>query len=189
MAQSTALSLEDGAQVFENEYRHTEPRELTVLAQTLSAQEIDRAVLNRLMVEISSDPENTRIRLGLSESQLEELFIILSNARGFINGSEMANVRAMCAKWKSSESQGAARIEEALSAYREREQLTKTFIAKYYGIVLFDIESLLDEASKPLLAAYMDDRRRRMASSGATTWGAPVQNISAGADTIDFHCH
>ena len=101
----------------------------------------------------------------------------------------MANVRAMCAKWKSSESQGAARIEEALSAYREREQLTKTFIAKYYGIVLFDIESLLDEASKPLLAAYMDDRRRRMASSGATTWGAPVQNISAGADTIDFHCH
>ncbi|MEX0964202.1 MAG: hypothetical protein WDZ52_09220 [Pseudohongiellaceae bacterium] len=100
----------------------------------------------------------------------------------------MANVQAMCAAWDSSTAEGEARIIEAIAAYKAREQLTKTFIAKYYSVVLDDIESQLDETSRLRFRAYMDDRRRRMANSGTTTWGSPVQNISAGADTIKFHC-
>ena len=159
-----------------------------MLTQTLSAEQIDRAVLNRLMQEISTDPANTKVRIGLSDRQLQELFVTISNARGFINGSEMANVRAMCAAWDESAASGNARITEAIAAYKAREQLTQAFIAKYYTVVLFDIEAFLDEKSLPLFRAYMNDRRRRLANAGMTSWGSPVQNISAGTDTIDFHC-
>ncbi len=71
------------------------PRELKVIAPTLAQQELDRAVLNRLMQEIASSPELTQRRLGVNENQLQNIFITLSNARGFINDSEMANIRAM----------------------------------------------------------------------------------------------
>ena len=77
------------------ESRISKPRELTVLTQTLSAEQIDRAVLNRLMQEINSEPADTKARIRINDSQLQELFITISNARGFINGSEMANVRAL----------------------------------------------------------------------------------------------
>jgi hypothetical protein len=164
------------------EYRTSRPRELTVLTQTLSAEQIDRAVLNRLMQEINSEPANTKARIGINDSQLQELFITISNARGFINGSEMANVR------DESTMQGESRIAAAIAAYKTREQLTQTFIAKYYSVVLFDIEAILDEESLPLFRAYMNDRRRRLANAGMTSWGSPVQNISAGTDTINFHC-
>jgi hypothetical protein len=170
------------------EYRTSKPRELTVLTQTLSTEQIDRAVLNRLMQEINSEPANTKSRIEINDSQLQELFITLSNARGFINGSEMANVRAMCAVWDESTMQGESRIAAAIAAYKTREQLTQTFIAKYYSVVLFDIEAILDEQSLPLFRAYMNDRRRRLANAGMTSWGSPVQNIRAGTDTIDFHC-
>jgi hypothetical protein len=170
------------------EYRTSKPRELTVLTQTLSAEQIDRAVLNRLMQEINSKPANIKARIGINDSLLQELFITLSNARGFINGSEMANVRAMCAAWDESTTHDEARIAEAIAAYKAREQLTQTFIAKYYSIVLFDIEAMLDEESLPRFRAYMNDRRRRLANAGMTSWGAPVQNIHAGTDTIEFHC-
>jgi hypothetical protein len=170
------------------EYRNPEPRELTVLTETLSAEQIDRAVLNRLMQEINSEPENTKARIGLNDSQLQELFVTLSNARGFINGSEMANVRAMCTTWDESTASGEARTTEAMAAYKTREQFTQNFIAKYYRVVLFDIESRLEEKSLSLFRTYMDDRRRRLANAGMTSWGSPVQNISAGTATIDFHC-
>ena len=170
------------------ESRASKPRELTVLTQTLSAEQIDRAVLNRLMQEINSEPANTKVRMGINDSQLQELFITISNARGFINGSEITNVRAMCAVWNESTTQGESRIAEAIAAYKKREQLTQTFIAKYYSVVLFDIEAILDEESLPLFRAYMNDRRRRLANAGMTSWGSPVQNISAGTDTINFHC-
>ena len=170
------------------EYLTTKPRELTVLSQTLSTEQIDRAVLNRLMQEINSDPANTKARIEINDSQLQELFITISNARGFINGSEMANVRAMCDVWNESTTQGESRIAEAIAAYKTREQLTQTFIAKYYSVVLFDIEAILGEESLPLFRAYMNDRRRRLANTGMTSLGSPVQNISAGTDTINFHC-
>ncbi|MBL4890656.1 MAG: hypothetical protein JKX91_02290 [Rhizobiaceae bacterium] len=140
------------------------------------------------MQEINSTPANSKIRIGINDSQLKELFIIPSNARGFINGSEMANVRAMCTAWYESTTSGEARIVEAIAAYKAREQLTQTFITKYYSVVLFDIEALLNEKSLPLFRAYMNDRRRRLANAGMTSWGPPVQNIRAGTDTIDFHC-
>jgi|GEM_PF-439026 len=164
------------------------PRDVTVLTETLAEQEIDRAVFNRLLREISEESANTKSRLGLSDEQLEEVFIILSNARGFINGSEMQNVRAMCETWGASALAGEQRISEALDAYRAREQLTKNFIANYYSVVLFDIEAILDARSLPRFRAYMEDRRRRMANAGAASFGAPVQNIRAGTDTINFHC-
>ena len=170
------------------ESRISKPRELTVLTQTLSAEQIDRAVLNRLMQEINSEPADTKARIGINDNQLQELFITISNARGFINGSEMANVRAMCAVWNESTTQGESRIAEAIAAYKTREQLTQTFIAKYYSVVLFDLEAILDEESLPLFRDYMNDRRRRLANAGMTSWGSPVQNISAGTDTINFHC-
>ena len=171
-----------------NAYRNPQPRDLTILAQTLAAEELDRAVLNRLMQEISTQPERTQARIGLSESQLREIFITLSNARGFINGSELQNVQAMCSAWESSAAMGEERIAQALAAYTAREQLTKTFIAKYYSVVLHDIESLLDETSLSRFNAYMVDRRRRLANAGIKSWGAPVQNLRAGTDTINFHC-
>ena len=170
------------------ESRIFKPRELTVLTQTLSAEQIDRAVLNRLMQEINSEPANTKVRMGINDSQLQELFITISNTRGFINGSEITNVRAMCAVWNESTTQGESRIAEAIAAYKAREQLTQTFIAKYYSVVLFDLEAILDEESLPLFRDYMNDRRRRLANAGMTSWGSPVQNISAGTDTIEFHC-
>jgi hypothetical protein len=140
------------------------------------------------MQEINSEPADTKARIGINDNQLQELFITISNARGFVNGSEMANVRAMCAVWNESTTQGESRIAEAIAAYKTREQLTQTFIAKYYSVVLFDIEAILDEESLPLFRDYMNDRRRRLANAGMTSWGSPVQNIRAGTGTIDFHC-
>ncbi|MBL4581745.1 MAG: hypothetical protein JKY29_08005 [Gammaproteobacteria bacterium] len=190
LAQSDSQSVvtEVDLDLASQEYRNPPPRELTVLMQTLSSEQIDRAVLNRLMLEINSTPAIIKARIEINGSQLQELFITLSNASSFINDSEMANVREMCAAWDTSAATGEARIIAALAAYKAREQLTQSFIAKYYRIVLSDIESLLDEKSLPLFRAYMNDRRRRLANAGMTSWGSPVQNISAGTDTIDFHC-
>lgn len=164
-------------------------RELKVIAPTLAQQELDRAVLNRLMQEIASSPELTQRRLGVDENQLQNIFIALSNARGFINDSEMENIRAMCRAWDRSERTGDDRIREALGAYSRRQQLTLNFIEKYYRVVRSDIDSFLTEESQLLFAAYMDDRRRRMANAGATSAGAIVQNLGGGTDTVRFHCH
>ena len=60
-----------------------------VIAQTISPEEIDRAVLNRLAQEISQRPEVAQIRLGVDESELQDIFVTLSNAQTFINGSEI----------------------------------------------------------------------------------------------------
>lgn len=170
------------------EARNQAPKDLTVLSDTISEEEIDRAVLNRLLQEIASNPATTKSRLGIDDSRLQEIFITISNARSFINGSEMANIRAMCNSWESSTFSGNARISEALAAYKSREQLTKNFIAKYYYIVLFDIESLLDESARYSFNNYMDDRRRRMANAGTPSQSLIVQNITTGAASIDFLC-
>ena len=98
------------------QYRNSLPRELTVLSETLSAAQFDRAGLNRLMQEISTEPASTKAHIGINDSQLQELFVIISNARGFINGSEIANVRAMCAAWNESAASDDARITEAIVA-------------------------------------------------------------------------
>ena len=118
-----------------------EQRELTVLAPTLAVEEIDRAVLNKLMQEIANDPVTTKNRLGVSKEIVDDIFVTISNAKGFINDNEHANVQAMCNAWDSSTKKGDDRISEALDAYKNRDQFTKTFVAKYYRLVLFDIES------------------------------------------------
>ena len=171
-----------------SESEQEQPRELNVLAPTIAVEEIDRAVVNKLMQEISNDPETTKTRLAASDAQLEDIFIIISNARSFINNSEMANVRAMCNAWNRSELEDDSRIEEALNAYKRREQFTKDFIAKYYQIVLMDIEAVLQGPSLVRFSSYMEDRRRRMASSGAITWGAVVANVTSGREAVHFHC-
>ena len=171
-----------------SESEQEQPRELNVLAPTIAVEEIDRAVVNKLMQEISNDPETTKTRLAASDAQLEDIFIIISNARSFINNSEMANVRAMCNAWNRSELEDDSRIEEALNAYKRREQFTKDFIAKYYQIVLMDIEAVLQGPSLVRFSSYMEDRRRRMASSGAITWGAVVENVTSGREAVHFHC-
>jgi hypothetical protein len=79
---------------------------------------------------------------------MEDIFITISNARSFINNNEIANIRAMCDAWNNSDETGDARIELALDAYKQRNQFTKNFIAKYYNIVLIDIESTLDIQQK-----------------------------------------
>ena len=171
-----------------SESEQEQPRELNVLAPTIAVEEIDRAVVNKLMQEISNDPETTKTRLAASDAQLEDILIIISNARSFINNSEMANVRAMCNAWNRSELEGDTRIEEALNAYKRRAQFTKDFIAKYYRIVLMDIEAVLQGPSLVRFSSYMEDRRRRMASSGAITWGAVVENVTSGREAVHFHC-
>lgn len=167
----------------------TAPRgQLDVIAPTIAPEEIDRAVLNRLLQEIASRPEVAQIRLGVDESELQNIYIAISNARIFINDSQMANVRAMCEAWDTSTLTGEARISEALDAYTTREQFTKDFIARYYRVVLGDIESNLSATAKTSFNAYMDDRRRRMASAGTVSFGSIVQNIYNGAETVRFHC-
>ncbi len=173
-----------------NEIRNNEesPRELSVLAPTIAAEEIDRAVLNRLIKEITNEPETTKIRLGISDTTMKDILITLSNARSFINNNEMANVRAMCDAWNKSNLIEDDRIEQALNAYKQRDQFTKNFIAKYYRVVLFDIQSILNETEKKKFELYMNDRRRRMATSGTSSWGSVVENVSSGRDTVNFHC-
>ena len=163
-------------------------RELTVLAPTLAVEEIDRAVLNKLMQEIANDPVTTKNRLGVSEEIVEDIFVTISNAKGFINDNEHANVQAMCNAWDSSTKEGDDRISEALDAYKNRDQFTKTFVAKYYRLVLFDIESLLPISAKVKFDVYMDDRRRRMATSGTRSWGSVVENVKSGREVVNFHC-
>lgn len=165
-----------------------QPRDLNVLAPTISPEEIDRAVLNRLMQEIANRPEQIKTELSVNDSQIQDIFITISNARSFINNSEMANVRAMCNAWNNSELEGEARIEEALDAYKRRAQFTKNFIARFYKIVLMDIEAVLEGPSLVRFASYMDDRRRRMATSGAVTWGTVVENVTSGREAVNFHC-
>ena len=165
-----------------------EVRELRILAPTLAPEEIDRAVLNKLMQEIIDNPKTTKERLGVSSDQIDDIFITISNAKSFINNNEIANVRAMCNAWKSSKFRGDKKIQEAIDAYKNRDQFTKNFIAKYYRLVLFDIESLLHPSKQEKFNAYMNDRRRRMATSGARSWGSVVENVNSGRDAVNFHC-
>ena len=165
-----------------------ELRELKILAPTLAPEEIDRAVLNKLMQEIADNPKNTKERLGVSSDQIDDIFITISNAKSFINNNEMANVRAMCSAWNSSKFRDDKRTQEAIDAYKTRDQFTKNFIAKYYRLVLFDIESLLHPSEQEKFNAYMNDRRRRMATSGARSWGSVVENLKSGRDAVNFHC-
>ena len=167
---------------------HGEVRDLKILAPTLAPEEIDRAVLNKLMQEIADNPKITEERLGVSSEQIDDIFIIISNAKSFINNNEMANVRAMCNAWNSSNFRDDKRTQEAIDAYKIRDQFTKNFIAKYYRLVLFDIESLLQPSEQERFNAYMNDRRRRMATSGARSWGSVVENIKSGRDAVNFHC-
>ena len=167
---------------------HGEVRDLKILAPTLAPEEIDRAVLNKLMQEIADNPKITEERLGVSSEQIDDIFITISNAKSFINNNEMANVRAMCNAWNSSNFRDDKRTQEAIDAYRIRDQFTKNFIAKYYRLVLFDIESLLQPFEQERFNAYMNDRRRRMATSGARSWGSVVENIKSGRDAVNFHC-
>ena len=153
---------------------HGEVRDLKILAPTLAPEEIDRAVLNKLMQEIADSPKITEERLGVSSNQIDDIFITISNAKSFINNNEMANIRAMCNAWNSSKFRDDKRIQDAIDAYKTRDQFTKNFIAKYYRLVLFDIESLLQPSEQERFNAYMNDRRRRMATSGARSWGSVV---------------
>jgi len=187
-AQENAEQTLDKQPLIEN-VRLKAPRQPRILAPTLAPEEIDQAVLNRLMQEIIRSPEVTKIRLGVDDDQLQDIFVAASNARGFINGSEMQNVRAMCDSWEQSSLIGDARIHAALDAYKAREQLTRNFIAKYYRVVLSDIETNLSEQAKASFQNYMNDRRRRMANAGVVSRGAIVQNLYNGAETINFYCH
>ena len=165
-----------------------EPRELNVIGSTLAPEEIDRAVLNRLMQEIAHEPERTASVLGLSRDKLQDVFVSLSNAKNFINNNEMANLRAMCQAWDNSTLDGDARIEEALDAYKRRRQFTLDFIQKFYRLVLVDIDSILSEPERIRFSRYMDDRRRRMANAGNVYASAVVENVRSGTESINFHC-
>ena len=169
--------------------RQSEGRALNVIAPTIAPEEIDRVVLNRLMQQIARDPDTVRAQLEVSDEQLQDIFITISNARNFVNNSEMANVRAMCRAFNDSELQGDARIQKALDAYKVRARFTTNFIARYYRIVLADVEVGVSDVSVTLFNEYMEDRRRRMANAGTVTWGVVVENISSGTESVEFHCH
>ena len=154
----------------------------------LEPEEIDRAVLNRLMQEIASAPRRTASITGLKEETLKKIFISLSNARNFINVDEMRNVKAMCDTWNHSDFQASARIREALEAHEERRQHTLTFVEGFYRNVLTEIESLLSAAEKPRFAYYMDDRRRRMADAGISSRNMDPDDMARGAEAIHFYC-
>ena len=154
----------------------------------LEPEEIDRAVLNRLMQEIASAPQRTASITGLEAETLEKIFISLSNARNFINIDDMQNVKAMCDTWNHSHFQGDARIREALQAHSERRQHTLTFIEGFYRNVLTEIESLLSAAEKSRFTHYMNDRRRRMADAGIPSRNMNPNDLTRGAEAIHFYC-
>ena len=154
----------------------------------LEPEEIDRAVLNRLMQEIASAPQRTASITGLGAETLEKVFISLSNARNFINIDDMQNVKAMCDTWNHSHFQGDARIREALKAHAERRQNTLTFIEGFYRNVLTEIESLLSAAEKPRFTHYVNDRRRRMADAGISSRNINPDDLIRGAEAIHFYC-
>lgn len=179
------LPLADGLQ---SAGQQQDTRELRILSPTLAPEQIDRAVLNRLLQEILDRPEATAQSLGLEPAQLRDVLTLLSNAHGFINDNDMANVQAMCATWEQSSLRGEARINEALAAYDRRAQFTRDFIAQYYKVVLANIEAGFNEVSLQKFQVYMDDRRRRMASAGAMPASAVSGNARSGAESIQFHC-
>lgn len=165
-----------------------EPRELTVIASTLAPEEIDRAVLNRLLQDIARQPERVARELDLSEQQIQDMFISLSNSRSFINDNEMAAIRKMCTAYERSTLQGEARIAEALAAYDQRKQFTRNFVAHYYAVVLDDLKATMNEVEKQRFDRYLADSRQRMANSGTVTHGINSQNVSSGAESVAFHC-
>lgn len=165
--------------------------ELTILAPTISPEELDRIVLNRLLLDISRDPQGLQETFGIDAELLKEMEISLSNAAGFINDNDMANIRAMCQAWdQSANSAGTEeeRIVIALDAYKARRQFTRDFIARFYRVVVLEIEAILPEPAVHRFNSYLDDRRRRLANAGNVVPGAIVENISGGRDTVDFHC-
>lgn len=164
-------------------------RELTVLSPTLPPEALDRAVLNRLLQEISHDPEAVMQRFRINEAALDDMQISIANAGGFINDNEMANVRAMCRAWRESQLDGDAQVAAALAAYRERRQITLEFIAIYYRVVIQEIESILSEPSLTLFQDYLSDRRRRMAQAANVIPGAAAENVRSGSEAVEFHCH
>jgi len=166
----------------------TAPRDLSVLRQTLAPEQIDRAVLDRLLNEINLRPQQTASTLAISETELHNIAITVSNAKNFINDNEMANIQAMCKAWNESTATGDTKVSVALDAYKSRRQFTLDFIARYYRVVLIDIESMLNEQSKVRFGQYMDDRRRRMASSGASYSNAIAENVRSGRESVLFHC-
>lgn len=163
-------------------------RELRVLSPTLAPEQIDRAVLNRLLQEILEDSQAVATQLDLNTTELADIQTVLANAHGFINDNEMANIQAMCTAWENSTQIGITRIEEALAAYNQRAQFTRDFIAQYYGIVLATIEQQLNTTSLNRFNGYMIDRRRRMANTGAVTIGSVSQNVRSGEESVRFHC-
>lgn len=171
-----------------NSVREETGRELTVISPTLTPEEIDPAVLNRLLHEINREPETVKARLGIDDDTMAELFVALTNARSFINTNEMANIRAMCQTWDSSDLIGDDRINQALGAYERRAGFTRRYIGKYYKSVLSELKYGLLPAARLSFEKYMDDRRRRMASAGNVTTGIPTQNARSGAEAVEFHC-
>ena len=61
------------------ELRSDTNRSVTVIAATIAPEEIDRAVLNRLMQEIARSPEVAKRRLGIDSDELQDIFIAISN--------------------------------------------------------------------------------------------------------------
>ncbi|MEQ8315566.1 MAG: hypothetical protein RL839_12340 [Gammaproteobacteria bacterium] len=163
-------------------------QELHVLNPGLAPEEIDRAVLTRLLNEISVDAERVAALLDASSEELEEISVTLANARSFVNSNEMASVRAMCNAWNSSRLDGDDRIQQALDAYQARKQYTLNFVQRYYSVVVRDIQAILDEQSTVLFNRYLQDRRRRMANAGSAFTSAIVENVRSGAESVEFHC-
>ena len=165
-----------------------EPRQLHVIGATLAAEELDRAVFERLLQEIANAPSELAQQLHITDAQLQDIAVTLSNARSFINDNEVASLRAMCKAWGETSVQGDARIQIALDAYKARRQFTLNFIQRYYTRVRLEIEATLDAPAKQQFASYMTDQRRRMANAGATYSSVITENVRSGAESVEFHC-
>jgi len=66
--------------------------------------------------------------------------------------------------------------------------LTLNFIARYYRMVIYDIEAILDARAQQRFRSYLDDRRRRLANAGNVVPGVTAQNIQSGREAVEFHC-
>jgi len=162
--------------------------EYSIGQTNLAQEEIDRAVLNRLMQEIAQAPQRTASITGIEEESLAEIFVSLSNAKNFINIDEIRNIRAMCETWANSNFQGEARVRESLNAYAARRQLTLNFVESFYQKVFDEIKRTLSATERSRFNHYMNDRRRRMADAVTSSQGLNFYDVRGGAGTINLYC-
>jgi len=153
-----------------------------------NVDDIKRAVLIRLMTDIQTNPQRVNAESGLNNAELDEIFVLLSNARHFVNDNVIANTRKMCASWKRSHLQDQARVEAAVEAYNASVKQNKLYINRHYRMVLLQIENYINETSWRSLNAYLNDRNTRLSRDRSLSASLELHISQENAESLHARC-